>query len=96
MINGPLQSQSMASVSLARGLQSLTIYFCVGTLSDSGVANLSLFLVFHAVVNSARQLHRLLMGCAGNSHLAEADSGSRKHDMRLSRNKYFCIRIALN
>ena len=52
--------------------------------------------VFHAVVNSVRQLHRFLMGCAGNSHLAETDSGSRKHDMRLSSKKYFCIRVALN
>ena len=49
-----------------------------------------------SVVNSVRQLHRYLMGCAGNSHSVETDPGSRKHNIRLSNKKYFCIRIALN
>ena len=81
-------------LSLARGLQSVIIYFCVDKFSDSGVSNL-----LSVLVNSVWQLHRYLMRCAGNSHSTETsktDSGSRKRNTRLSNKKYLCIRIALN
>ena len=81
-------------LSLARGQQSVIIYFRVGKFRDSGVAISVSSRV--PVVKSVRQLQRYLMGCARNSHSAETDSGSRKHDIRLTNKKYLRIRIALN
>ena len=80
-------------LSFARGLQSVIIYFCVDKFSDSGVANLSLFQCPSGELGSA--IATIFDG-AGNSHSAETYSGSRKHDIRLSHKKDFCIMIALN
>ena len=75
-------------LSLARVLQLVIICFCVGTSLATPVLQISVSSSV-PVENSVRQMHRYLMGGAENSHSAETDSGSQKHDIRLSNKKYF-------
>ena len=62
----------------------------MGKLSDSGVANLSLFQFSSGELGSA--VASIFDGMCEEF----TGSGSRKHDIRLSSKKCFCIRIALN
>ena len=92
MSNGPLQSKSMAAFTCSWSAVSHYSLLC-GLVTPEMQISVSSRV---PVVNSVRQLHLYLMGCAGNSHSAEIDSRSRKHDIRLFNKKYLCIRIALN
>jgi len=80
MSTGPLQSQSMSAFTCSWPAVSHHLLLCgqVSRLRSCKSQSPPLFQCW----TRFRQLHRYLIGCAGNLHSAETDSGSRKHDIR--------------